>query len=110
MIGGQHCSGGGVSQAERPNTPAPVAEQLRGFGTVGLLGLLIILAGNFLVAPLSAVLVLVWAHLSQTPWKSLGFAAPRSWTRVVAIGIPLGIVFKTRDESPSDAPLRGPSR
>jgi membrane protease YdiL (CAAX protease family) len=83
-----------VSQAERPNTAAPVAEHLRGFGPVGLLGLLIILAGNFLVAPLSAVLVLVWAHLSQTPWQSLGFTAPRSWTRVVAIGIPLGMVFK----------------
>jgi hypothetical protein len=97
-----------VSQAERPNTAAPVAEQLRGFGTVGLLGLLIILAGNFLVAPLSAVLVLVWAHLSQTPWKSLGFAAPRSWTRVVAIGIPLGIVFKLAMKAlvmPSSVPL-----
>ena len=83
-----------MSQAGRPDTTAPVAEQLRGFGPVGLLGLLIILAGNFLVAPLSAVLVLVWAHLSQTPWQSLGFAAPRSSTRVVAIGVPLGIVFK----------------
>ncbi len=94
MIDGPHSSAAGVSKVARPNTAAPVAEQLRGFGTVGLLGLLIILAGNFLVAPLSAVLVLVWAHLSQTPWKSLGFAAPKSWTRVFAIGIPLGIVFK----------------
>src|SRR5690348_14390649 len=67
------------------------AQQLRGFGPVGLLGLVIVLAGNFLVAPLSAVLVLVWARLSGTPWRALGFVAPRSWTRVVAIGIPLGV-------------------
>ncbi len=71
-----------------------VAKQLRGFGPVGLLALLIILAGNLLVVPLSAVLVLVWAHLSRTPWRTLGFAAPRSWTRTLAIGIPFGIVFK----------------
>jgi CAAX protease family protein len=70
------------------------AQQLRGFGPVGLLGLVIVLAGNFLVAPLSALLVLVWARLSQTPWRALGFVAPRSWTRVVAIGIPLGVAFK----------------
>src|SRR5438046_7310591 len=37
-----------------------VAAQLRGFGPVGLLALLFILAGNLLVVPLSAVLVLVW--------------------------------------------------
>ena len=71
-----------------------LAEQLRGFGPVGLLALLIILAGNLLVVPLSAVLVLVWAHLSQTPWRTLGFAAPRSWMRTLAIGIPFGIAFK----------------
>src|SRR5436309_6632984 len=71
-----------------------LAEQLRGFGPVGLLALLIILAGNLLVVPLSAVLVLLWAHLSQTPWQTLGFAAPRSSTRTLAIGIPLGVALK----------------
>ena len=78
-------------------SPAPsgdVAQRLRGFGPVGVLALLIILAGNLLVIPLSAALVLVWAHVSRTPWRSLGFAAPRSWARVVAIGIPLGVAFK----------------
>src|SRR5437667_3200300 len=71
-----------------------VAAQLRGFGPVGLLALLIILTGNLFVVPLSAVLVLVWAHFSQTPWRTLGFAAPRSWTRTVGIGLPFGIAFK----------------
>src|SRR5438552_17233421 len=71
-----------------------LAEQLRGFGPVGLLALLIILAGNLLIVPLSAVFVLIWARLSHTAWGTLGFAPPRSWTRIVAIGIPFGIAFK----------------
>ena len=78
-------------------SPAPssdIAQRLRGFGPVGVLALLIVLAGNLLVIPLSAALVLVWAHASRTPWRSLGFAAPRSWARVLAIGIPLGVAFK----------------
>src|SRR5881396_534211 len=70
-----------------------IAEQLRGFGPVGLLALLIILAGNLLILPLSAVFVLIWARLSHTAWGTLGFARPRSWTRIVAIGIPFGIAF-----------------
>ena len=36
------------------------AARLRGFGPVGLLAILIVLAGNLVVAPLSAVLVLIW--------------------------------------------------
>ncbi len=80
------------------NSPRPpssdIAEQLRGFGPVGLLALLVILAGNLLIVPLSAVFVLIWARLSHTAWGTLGFALPRSWTRIFAIGIPLGIAFK----------------
>jgi membrane protease YdiL (CAAX protease family) len=71
-----------------------LAAQLRRFGPVGLLALLLILAGNLLAVPLSAVLVLGWAQLSHTPWRTLGFAAPRNWSRTLAIGIPLGIAFK----------------
>ena len=68
--------------------------QLRGFGPIGLLALSIIVASNFLAVPVSAVLVLVWAHVSQTPWRQLGLAAPRSWTQILAIGIPFGVLFK----------------
>jgi len=71
-----------------------IAEQLRGFGPVGLLALLVILAGNLLIVPLSAVFVLIWARLSHTTWGALGFAPPRSWTRIFAIGIPFGVAFK----------------
>jgi uncharacterized protein len=77
-----------------PVPSSDVAQRLRGFGPVGVLALLIVLAGNLLVIPLSAALVLVWAHASETPWRSLGVAPPRSWARVVAIGIPLGVAFK----------------
>ena len=71
-----------------------VAKQLRGFGLLGLLALAVILSGNLVVAPLSALLVLVWARVSQTPWRSLGFTPPRSWIRTFAIGIPFGIALK----------------
>lgn len=70
------------------------ARQLRGFGPIGLLAVMVIIAGNLLVIPLSAVLVLVWAHLSDTPWGALGFSRPKSWGRIVAIGAPAGIVLK----------------
>jgi CAAX protease family protein len=67
---------------------------LRGFGPLGLAAILVILAGNFLFAPLSAVLVLLWANASQTPWHELGFVRPKSWTRSIVIGALFGAVFK----------------
>jgi membrane protease YdiL (CAAX protease family) len=71
-----------------------IAARLRGFGPVGILAILIILAGNFLVAPLSAILALVWVWLSRTPWREIGYVRPKSWIRSVAIGIAFGCVFK----------------
>jgi hypothetical protein len=55
------------------------AARLREFGPLGILAILIILAGNFLVAPLSAILVLVWTRLSRTPWREIGYVRPKSW-------------------------------
>jgi hypothetical protein len=77
----------------------PIADDsgaaLRGFGPAGLLAMLVILAGSALPnALLGGVLVLVWANWSGTPWRELGYARPRSWLRVMALGIPLGIGFK----------------
>ena len=43
------------------------AAELRGFGPIGILAILVILAGNFLFSPLSAILVLAWVGLSRTP-------------------------------------------
>ena len=71
-----------------------IARALRGFGPLGLLAILVILAGNLVVAPLSAVLVLLWAHRTGTPWRELGFARPASWAVSVAAGVALGVAFK----------------
>jgi membrane protease YdiL (CAAX protease family) len=77
-----------------PPTDERLAAQLRGFGPVGVLSILIILAGNFLFIPLSAILVLLWRSLSHTPWREIGYVRPKSWTRTLAIGFVFGVAFK----------------
>lgn len=69
-------------------------ESLRGFGPLGIVAILVILSGNVLIAPLSAILVLVWAWLSHTPWREIGYVRPRSWLGTVAVGIVFGSAFK----------------
>ena len=72
-----------------------VAARLRGFGPLGILAILVILlAGTFPLVPLSAILVLVWARWSRTPWREIGYVRPKSWTRDLAVGIAFGIAFK----------------
>lgn len=71
-----------------------LASRLRGFGPLGILAILIILAGNFLFLPLSAILVLVWAWLSRTPWREIGYVRPTSWVRTLIIGIVFSAAFK----------------
>ncbi|MFL5312348.1 MAG: CPBP family intramembrane glutamic endopeptidase [Myxococcales bacterium] len=71
-----------------------VAAGLRGFGPLGIAAFLVIAAGNLVVAPLSAVLVLVWARLSRTPWREIGYVRPESWTGDLALGILFGAAFK----------------
>jgi membrane protease YdiL (CAAX protease family) len=70
------------------------ASRLRGFGPVGLLAITVILAGNLIVVPLSAVLVLVWVWRSRTPWHEIGYVKPRSWIRDLILGAVLGMAFK----------------
>ena len=70
------------------------ASRLRGFGALGILAILIILGGNFVLTPLSAILALIWAKTSNTPWRELGFVRPRSWAKTIAFGIILGIALK----------------
>ena len=72
----------------------PVPARLRGFGPLGILAILLILAGNFLFAPLSAVLVLVWVWLSRTPWREIGYVRPRNWVGSVVVGVAFGCAFK----------------
>ncbi|MFN2622387.1 MAG: lysostaphin resistance A-like protein [Chthoniobacterales bacterium] len=71
-----------------------LAARLRGFGPLGILSILIIVAGNFLIAPLSAILALVWAWLSRTPWRDLGFVRPRNWIRTLVVGTVFGVALK----------------
>ena len=67
---------------------------LRGFGPIGLLAMLLVLAGNLLFVPLSALLVLLWARLSETPRRDIGFVRPKSWLATALIGIALGVSGK----------------
>ena len=71
-----------------------LAARLRGFGPLGILAILIILGGNVVVAPLSAILILIWVKLSGTPWRYIGYVRPRSWIRTIGIGIVFGVAFK----------------
>jgi uncharacterized protein len=70
------------------------AARLRGFGPLGLAAIVVIFAGNVLLPPLSAVLVLVWARISRTPWSEIGYVRPASWSRSLAIGVVFGAAFK----------------
>src|SRR2546422_10404940 len=84
-----------VETPAAPSSDDRVAAGLRGFGPLGILAMLVIvLVGNYPFAPFSAILVLVWTWRSRTPWREIGYARPRSWTRDVAVGIALGIAFK----------------
>ena len=80
---------------EPPTTasPDPIAIGLRGFGPLGIFAIVVILAGQ-LLAPLSAVLVLIWAKRSRTPWHEIGYVRPRSWFGGLLIGVALGIGLK----------------
>ena len=72
-----------------------VAEALRGFGPLGILAMVVILlAGNDGGIPLGAILALVWARWSRTPWRELGFVRPKSWLRTVAVSTVFGCAFK----------------
>jgi len=70
------------------------AERLRGFGPLGILAIVVILAGNGLFAPLSAILVLLWVWRSRTRWRDIGYVRPRNWAVTLLAGITFGIGLK----------------
>jgi membrane protease YdiL (CAAX protease family) len=76
------------------------AAQLRGFGAVGILAIVLIMVTgnivfpNLVAIPVGAVLVLMWTRLSHTPWREIGYAKPKSWVVTVIGGIIFGVVFK----------------
>ena len=81
-----------VQSVSKPD--GTLAARLRGFGPIGLLAILIIFLGNLILVPVSALLVLLWRHLSKTPWRAIGFVQPRSWLRTITLGILFGMAFK----------------
>ena len=84
----------GYEREAAPPLEDRLAKDLRGFGPLGILAIIVILSGNFVVAPLSAVLALLWAWRSRTPWGELGFVRPVSWMRTATVGIVFGIALK----------------
>lgn len=84
-------AGSGAANIARDD---PLAAELRGFGPLGIFAILVILAGNALFLPLSALLVLAWTWRSKTPWREIGYVRPRSWPLTMTIGILFGIALK----------------
>ena len=70
------------------------AAGLRGFGLVGVFAALVILAGNEIFVPLSAILILVWVAMSRTSWREIGFVRPKNWIATIFIGVVLGVALK----------------
>jgi len=91
-----------MSRATHETGPADdrLASELRGFGVPGILAILIILlVGNMTVGPMitlpaGGVLVLIWARLSRTPWREIGYIRPRNWVTTILLGVVLGGAFK----------------
>lgn len=81
-----------------------LAMELRRFGPLGILAIvLILLTGNIFVGnvggmpiavPVGTVLALVWARLSHTPWREIGYIKPRSWIMNLAAGVVFGVALK----------------
>lgn len=76
-----------------PSFDDPVAASLRGFGPLGLLAILLIVLTS-VFKPLSAILVLVWAWRSHTPWREIGYMRPKSWLGTLAVGMVFGCALK----------------
>ena len=70
------------------------AAALRGFGPIGLLAILVVLAAALLPVPLSPVLVLLWTARSRTPWSAIGYVRPRSWIGTILVGVVVGVALK----------------
>src|SRR5215831_16501908 len=70
------------------------ASQLRGVGPLGVVAIVIIFAGSLAGPIVAAILVLIWARLSHTPMRTLGFVRPRNWTLTIVGGALLGLALK----------------
>jgi membrane protease YdiL (CAAX protease family) len=80
--------------ADVPSDDDRFARELRGFGPLGIISILIILASTVVFGPLSVILALAWVWQSHTSWREIGYVRPKSWIRTVAVGVAFGIAFK----------------
>ena len=70
---------------------ASVRSSLRGFGPIGIITIVVILAAGNLAG---AALVLIWASVSGTRWRDLGFVRPPHGAIDLAIALVAGVLFK----------------
>jgi membrane protease YdiL (CAAX protease family) len=75
------------------------AAELRGFGPIGIIAIIIILlSGNVMISnialPFGAVMVLLWVKWSRTPWSAIGYVRQKNWVITALTGIAFGIAFK----------------
>jgi len=70
---------------------ASIRSSLRGFGPVGIITIIVILAAGNLAG---AALVLVWASVSSTRWRDLGFVRPPHGAIDLVIALVAGVLFK----------------
>jgi uncharacterized protein len=76
-----------------------LAADLRGFGPLGILTVLVVLVAGIIMVgpvavPLGGILVLVWARVTNTPWREIGYVRPQSWIGGLALGVAAGCAFK----------------
>jgi membrane protease YdiL (CAAX protease family) len=74
--------------------PATLRDSLRGYGPAAIVVTIAIVAAAVVQTVVAAVLILLWAWLSKTPWAEIGYARPKSWIGGALIGIVFGIAFK----------------
>jgi uncharacterized protein len=70
------------------------AQELRGFGPLGIAAIVAITASNLVTVLLAAALIFAWVWRSRTPWREIGYAPPRSWLVTIVGGIAFGVAFK----------------
>jgi membrane protease YdiL (CAAX protease family) len=81
------------------STDDTFSADLRGFGPAGIVAILVVLVSGtvfpgHVAVPLGALLALVWARSSRTPWREIGYVRPRSWIGSLTFGLVFGIAFK----------------
>ncbi len=79
---------------ETKPSKATFSDRLRGWGPIGLIAFLIVVAGILVFMPIAAALILLWKWLSKTSWRDIGFAKPRSLFGAALVGLLLGVALK----------------